>query len=78
MAPISPTEWSLDQRAAVAADLDQQLLDVIERLVRLSRDLVAEASVAEPWIMTVPPAAGARPRSGVGHGTGHCPPGRPV
>ena len=47
MAPISPEEWSIDQRAAVAADLDQQLLDAIERLVRLSRDLVAEASVAE-------------------------------
>jgi len=47
MAPISPEEWSFDQRAAVASDLDQQLLDAIERLVRLSRDLVAEASVAE-------------------------------
>lgn len=47
MARISPAEWSIDQRAAVAADLDQQLLDVFERLVRLSRDLVADASVAE-------------------------------
>lgn len=47
MAPISPEEWSIEQRAAVAADLDQQLLDAIERLVRLSRDLVAETSVAE-------------------------------
>ena len=46
MAPISPEEWSIEQRTAVAADLDQQLLDAIERLVRLSRDLVAEASVA--------------------------------
>ena len=47
MAQINPEEWSIDQRAAVAADLDQQLLDVIERLVRLGRDLVAETSVAE-------------------------------
>lgn len=47
MAPIRPEEWSIEQSAAVAADLDQQLLDAIDRLVRLSRDLVAEASVAE-------------------------------
>jgi len=47
MAPISPEEGSIDQRAAVAADLDQQSLDGMDRPVRSSRELLAEASVAE-------------------------------
>ena len=43
----SPEEWSFEQRAAVAGELDQQLAEVIDRLVRLSREVLAEASVAD-------------------------------
>lgn len=47
MARPNPAEWSFEQRAAVAGELDQQLVEVIERLVRLSRELLAETSVAD-------------------------------
>jgi hypothetical protein len=47
MAQPRPEEWSFEQRAAVAGELDQQLVEVIERLVRLSRELLAETSVAD-------------------------------
>ena len=43
----TPAEWTFEQRAAVAGELDQQLVEVIERLVRLSRELQAETSVAD-------------------------------
>ncbi len=43
----NPDEWSFDQRLAVVTELDQQLVEVIDRLVRLSRELLAETSVAE-------------------------------
>ena len=43
----NPDQWSFDQRAAVAQDMDQQLVEVIDRLVRLSRELLAEISVAD-------------------------------
>ncbi len=43
----NPAEWSFEQRAAVAGEMDQQLVEVIERLVRLSRELLAETSVAD-------------------------------
>ena len=43
----NPEEWSFEQRAAVAGELDQQLAEVIDRLVRLSREVLAEASVAD-------------------------------
>jgi hypothetical protein len=47
MARPGPEEWSFEQRAAMAGELDEQLLEVIGRLVRLSREFMAEASVAE-------------------------------
>ena len=47
MARPNPAEWTFEQRAAVAGELDQQLVEVIERLVRLSRELLAETSVAD-------------------------------
>jgi len=47
MAWLDPAEWSFEQRAAVAGDLDQQLAEVIGRLAKLSRDLLTEISVAE-------------------------------
>ncbi len=47
MARPRPEEWTFEQRAAVAGELDQQLVEVVERLVRLSRELLAEISVAE-------------------------------
>lgn len=43
----NPDQWTFEQRAAVAGELDQQLDEVIERLVRLSRELLTETSVAE-------------------------------
>ena len=43
----NPEGWSFEQRAAVAGELDQQLAEVIDRLVRLSREVLAEASVAD-------------------------------
>ena len=44
----SPSDqWSFEQRAAVAQELDQQLVEAIDRLGRLSRELLAEASVAD-------------------------------
>jgi hypothetical protein len=49
MAPISPEEWSIDQRAAVAADLDQQSLDVIDRPVRSSRELGPRPASPSIW-----------------------------
>ena len=47
MALPEPEEWSFEQRAAVAAEMDRQLTETVERLVRLSRDLLAETSVAD-------------------------------
>ena len=47
MARSHPEEWSFEQRTAVAGELDQQLVEVIERLVRLSREILAEVSVAD-------------------------------
>ena len=47
MARPDPAEWTFEQRTAVAGELDQQLVEVIERLVRLSRELLAETNVAD-------------------------------
>ena len=47
MARPNPAEWTFEQRTAVAGELDQQLVEVIERLVKLSRELMAETSVAD-------------------------------
>ena len=47
MARPNPAEWSFEQRSAVAGELDQQLVEVIERLVRLGRELLVETSVAD-------------------------------
>ncbi len=47
LAGRNPDEWTFEQRAAVAGDMDQQLVEVIDRLVRLSRELVAEISIAD-------------------------------
>ena len=47
MVRLDPAEWSFEQRAAVAGELDQQLVEVIERLARMSRELLAETSVAD-------------------------------
>ena len=40
-------QWTFEQRQAVAGELDQQLVEVIDRLIRLSRELLAETSVVE-------------------------------
>ena len=47
MARPDPADWTFEQRTAVAGELDQQLVEVIERLVRLSGELLAETSVAD-------------------------------
>ncbi len=47
MAGEGPMDWTWDQRAAVAGELDQQLLEVLARMVRLNRELSAEVSVAD-------------------------------
>lgn len=43
----NPDEWMFEQRAAVAGDMEQQLVEVIDRLVRLSRELLTEISIAD-------------------------------
>ena len=43
----NPDEWSFEQRLAVVTETDQQLVEVLERAGRLSRQLYEELSVAE-------------------------------
>ena len=43
----NPDEWTFEQRAALARDIDQQLVEVLDRMVRLSHELVAEIGVAD-------------------------------
>ena len=43
----NPDEWSFEQRLAVLAETDQQLVEVLERARRLSGELYEELSVAE-------------------------------
>ena len=43
----NPDEWSFEQRLAVVAETDQQLIEVLERARRLSGQLHEELSVAE-------------------------------
>lgn len=47
MSGHDPDEWTLEQRATVAEDMDRQLVEVIDRVVRLSRELLAETSIAD-------------------------------
>jgi hypothetical protein len=47
MAYPSPEEWTFGQRAALARDLDQQLIELFERMVRLGQELMADITVAE-------------------------------
>lgn len=47
MAGHDPDEWTFEQRATVAEDMDRQLVEVIDRVVRLSRELLAETSIAD-------------------------------
>lgn len=42
-----PMEWTWQQREAVGGELDQQLFEVLERMMRLNREMVAEVSVAD-------------------------------
>jgi len=43
----NPDQWTFEQRSAVAGEMDQQSAEVIDRMVRLARDLMAEACIAE-------------------------------
>jgi hypothetical protein len=43
----NPDEWTFEQRAALKGDLDQQLMELVERMVRLGRDLMADITTAE-------------------------------
>jgi len=43
----NPDEWSFEQRLAVVAETDQQLVEILERARRLSGQLYEELSVAE-------------------------------
>jgi len=47
MAYPSPEEWTFEQRAALAGDLDQQLIELVERIVRLGQELMADITVAD-------------------------------
>jgi hypothetical protein len=47
MADPSPEEWTFEQRAALARDLDQQLIELVERIVRLGQELMADITVAD-------------------------------
>jgi hypothetical protein len=42
-----PDEWTFEQRAALAGDLDQQLAELIDRMVLLGRELLAASTIAE-------------------------------
>jgi len=37
-----PEEWTLEQRAALASDVDRQLEEVLDRMGRLGRSLAEE------------------------------------
>jgi hypothetical protein len=43
----NPDEWTFEQRAALNGDLDQQLIELVERMVRLGRDLMADITTAD-------------------------------
>jgi|APCry4251928276_1046603.scaffolds.fasta_scaffold154641_2 hypothetical protein len=43
----TPDEWTFEQRAALKRDLDQQLIELVERMVRLGRDLMADITIAD-------------------------------
>jgi len=43
----TPDEWTFEHRAALAQDMDQQLAEVIDSMVRLTQELLAEINVAD-------------------------------
>jgi hypothetical protein len=42
-----PDEWTFEQRAVLAGDLDLQLVELVDRMVQLGRELMAASTIAE-------------------------------